>query len=233
MYKTHQAEPQENRKPSPEYGRVLMIGRFKPLHLGGARMLDGVLKRAKHGVICIGSVNKYNERNPFTADETEEMMRSYLAPRYSNFSFIRVPDYAHIPEYADGKKWVQTIRDLCGQVDLVVSGNAYVRDLLSPFYKTMHSAEFIPPESQIPVSSTDVRVAMAGYGDWQSLVPKEIASYITTNHLDDRFRNEFGLETLAKLYTEQVSQELDLQNVTPEHMSLDERALEKARTTEV
>ena len=32
---------------------------------------------------------------------------------------------------------------------------------------------------------------------WQELVPPEVAAFIENNGLDERFRREFGLETLA------------------------------------
>ena len=42
-----------------------------------------------------------------------------------------------------------------------------------------------------------VRRELARGGDWRALVPPEIVDYIITHHLDERFRREFGLETLA------------------------------------
>ncbi|MFN8428155.1 MAG: hypothetical protein U0X87_18100 [Anaerolineales bacterium] len=36
-------------------------------------------------------------------------------------------------------------------------------------------------------------------GEWESLVPPVIAEYIKSDRLDQRFRNEFGLETLAMM----------------------------------
>jgi hypothetical protein len=42
-----------------------------------------------------------------------------------------------------------------------------------------------------------VRREMARGDDWQALVPEEIAEYITAEHLDERFRREFGLQALA------------------------------------
>ena len=42
-----------------------------------------------------------------------------------------------------------------------------------------------------------VRKAMVQGEDWQELVPDNIAKYILDHKLDERFRNEFGLKTLA------------------------------------
>ena len=38
---------------------------------------------------------------------------------------------------------------------------------------------------------------LASYRHVRDLVPKEIADYVTANRLDERFRREFGLQTLA------------------------------------
>ena len=47
------------------------------------------------------------------------------------------------------------------------------------------------------IDGTLVRLAMARGADWQSLVPATVADYIQANGLDQRFRREFGLQTLA------------------------------------
>ena len=52
-------------------------------------------------------------------------------------------------------------------------------------------------EDRVRVSGTMVRRAMARGEDWQALVPSSIGKYILDNQLDERFRQEFGLKTLA------------------------------------
>jgi hypothetical protein len=42
-----------------------------------------------------------------------------------------------------------------------------------------------------------VRQAMAEGDGWQEMVPSAVADYLTQNQLDQRFRREFGLQTLA------------------------------------
>jgi hypothetical protein len=39
---------------------------------------------------------------------------------------------------------------------------------------------------------------MAKGGNWQELVPEAVAKYIKENKLDERFRKEFSIETIAK-----------------------------------
>jgi nicotinic acid mononucleotide adenylyltransferase len=61
----------------------------------------------------------------------------------------------------------------------------------------MRPIELIQADEQFPVDGSKVRLAMARGENWESLVPDSIAKYIKSNHLDDRFREEFGLQTLA------------------------------------
>ena len=187
-------------KYGEKMGRVGVIGRFKPLHLGGARMLDAICEHATEVIIGIGSSNRYGLRSPFTVEETEGMLRAYLEPRYTNFTIIPVPDYGHVKKYADGKKWVENTVRLYGALDVFVSGNPYVTKLLAPHYTIIHPATLIPKENHIMLCATDVRQAMARHQEkeWRTLVPNEVASYLDSHGLVERFRKEFGLETLAR-----------------------------------
>jgi nicotinamide mononucleotide adenylyltransferase len=187
-----------------------LVGRFKPLHLGAGVLLEEACEQAEHLTIGIGSCNKYNLRNPFTADESEAMIKEFLTPKYNNFTIIKIPDFAHIPEYADGNKWRETIKETFGNLDFFITGNDYVTKLLCGDYRIMPPFIFIPKEKQIKLKATLVRVEMARYGDWKSLMPEKVAHYLEKNGLVDRFREEFGLQTLASLaYTNVNEHESD------------------------
>ncbi len=184
---------------SKTLGRVGVVGRFRPLHNGSALMLECICEQAEEVIIGIGSANKYNIRNPFTPKETREMIDLYLEPRFSNYSFLEVPDFAHIPEYADGKKWTEYVLEHYGKLDHFVNGNDYVRQLLQPYYDFIHPATLIPPEKHIWVKGAMVRMEMARGGNWKALVPGAVGDYLEKNGLVERFRKEFGLQTLASL----------------------------------
>ena len=180
-------------------GKVGVLGRFKPLHLGAARLLEEVCRQSEQVVIGIGSSNKYNIRNPFTFEETKEMIMRYLSPSYSNYTIIPIDDFAHIPQFSDGERWTQEILEKYGALDAFVSGNEYVKKLLQPHYRLIESFALVPPEKWIKVSGTIVRVALAKGEGWEKLVPESIAAYMKEKGLDARFRREFGLQTLAEL----------------------------------
>ena len=172
------------------FQRIGMIARWRPVHRGHAPVLRALCKRTSAALIGIGSSNRYNFRNPFTLEETIGMIRQVLAS-LDNYTLIPVPDLD------DGPRWRKMVTDLFGSLDLFVTDNPYVSSLLSKDYRVIKPVELVPEDERIAIDGTVVRRTMARGGDWRDLVPKEVADYITARQLDERFRREFGLQTLA------------------------------------
>ena len=170
--------------------RLAMIARWKPVHLGHAAVLEALTAAADHVVVGIGSANRYDLSNPFTATETAEMIRIALGDR-ENYEILEVPDLGH------GPRWRAMVVEMLGPLDLFVTANAYVRSLLEGDYRVVHPAGLVPPERRVAVDGTLVRRHMARGESWRELVPPEIADFLETRGLVDRFRREFGLATLA------------------------------------
>ncbi|MEW5828575.1 MAG: hypothetical protein AB1846_06755 [Chloroflexota bacterium] len=176
--------------PEERFARIGMIARWRPPHRGHAAVLRALCSRAGETLIGIGSSNRYNARNPFTLDETTDMLR-LLLDGYSNSRLIPVPDLD------DGPRWRLLIMDLFGPLDLFVTDNPYVASLLADDYRIVRPVGLVPPEARLPVDGTLVRREMARGEGWRGLVPDFIETYITGKQLDLRFRREFGLQTLA------------------------------------
>ena len=173
------------------FGTIGTIGRFKPVHKGHTVMLEALCQQAEHVIIGIGSSNKHDYRNPFTAQESMAMIDLFLKPTYSNYSFIEVPDFDN------GPVWRQHILALYGPLDAFASANNYVRSLLKDDYKLILPITLVPKEKHVYLSATMVRIAMARGEQWEYFVPEIIVSYIKKHRLDERFCNEFGLATIA------------------------------------
>jgi nicotinamide-nucleotide adenylyltransferase len=145
---------------------------------------------ADRAVIGIGSTNKHTARNPFTLSETVDMIRLVLSGR-DNSRLLPIPDLD------DGPRWRAMVVEMLGPLDLFVTANPYVWSLLAAEYPLARPVDLIPVEARVAVDGTMVRRAMARGDAWRALVPGEVAAYITAGQLDERFRREFGLETLA------------------------------------
>lgn len=167
-----------------------MVARWKPVHLGHAAVLRGLCGRAGQALIGIGSSNRYSLRNPPTLDETTEMIRRVLGDR-GNYSLVPVPDLD------DGQRWRELVLRLFGPLDLFVTANAYVAHLLEVDYRIARPVDLIADEERVAIDGTAMRREMARGDGWRELVPEAVARYIVGGRLDERFRREFGLATLA------------------------------------
>jgi len=188
-------------------GVVGTVARFKPLHKGHAVLLESLCERSSHVYIGIGSSNKYDVRNPFTARESKEMIDLILQPRYNNYSLLEVPDVGN------GPKWRELILGKFGTLDHFVIVNDYVADLLKNDYTLIPSVRLIPEEKKFPVTATMVRTAIARGEPWEHFVPESIVTYLNElkeqedkrqETLVDRFVREFGLATLAQTTQEML-----------------------------
>jgi len=182
--------PKRNIQPQPRFDRIGMVARWQPVHLGHAPVLRALCNCASTALIGLGSSNRYNLRNPFTLAETTEMIRLVLAGR-TNYTLLPVPDLD------DGPRWRKMVVNLFGPLDVFVTDNPYAANLLADDYRIIRPVELVPPDEKIPIDGTMVRRAMARGANWQEMVPPKIAVYIEANGLNERFRREFGLQTLA------------------------------------
>lgn len=172
------------------YTRIGMVARWRPVHLGQVPVLRGLCEQAEHALIGIGSANRYNARNPFTVRETKAMIHLVLA-NYDNYALVPLDDLD------DGPRWRLMILDMFGPLDAFVTANPYVLSLLKDDYTIIHPVTLVKEEDRVRISGTMVREAMARGDPWEPLVPHNVAHYLRSNQLVERFRREFGLETLA------------------------------------
>lgn len=176
--------------PEERLGRVGMIARWKPVHLGHAAVLRALVARAETVLVGIGSSNRRDARNPFTAAETRDMLQRVLGEA-PGVTLLEVPDLD------DGPRWRAMVVERFGPLDAFVTANPYVARLLAEDYPILRPVDLVPREERVAVDGTGVRREMARGEGWRSLVPPEVAEYILEHDLDRRFRSEFGLEILA------------------------------------
>lgn len=188
MQTSNQQPAEENSQPI--YKTIGMVARWRPVHNGHAAVLRAICGQAEKVIIGIGSANVYNYRNPFTLEETKDMLHLALAG-WHNYTLIGVDDLN------DGPKWRDLVAGLFGELDLFLTDNPYVYSLMKDVYPTEKPVTLVREEERTPITGTMVRLEMARGGNWQEMVPKNVAAYIEKNELDKRFKNEFGLQTLA------------------------------------
>src|SRR5437660_1552294 len=102
---------------------IAMVARWKPAHIGHAAVLKGLVQSAAHCWIGIGSSNRYDASNPFTPEETADMIRLVLSDA-ENYTIFELPDLN------DGPRWRDHLSDLLGPLDCFVTANPYVKSLM-------------------------------------------------------------------------------------------------------
>lgn len=168
-----------------------MVARWRPVHRGHAAVLRALCASAREVVIGIGSSNRYDERNPFTAAEAAAMIRLVLGDR-EGYTLIEVPDLD------DGPRWRDLVVRLFGSLDVFVTANPYVAHLMGKSYRIERPVVFVPAADRVAIEGAMVRRAMAEGGPWWEMVPDGVVDCIRERGLDERFRREFGLATLAR-----------------------------------
>ncbi len=168
------------------------MARFKPVHLGHAAVLRGLLAQAESVQVGMGSANAYDLRNPWSAAESKAML-ALVTPDASRLTLHDIPDLG------DGPRWRALVCATLGPLDAFVTANPYVRSLLAGAYHVVHPVQFVPVPERVRVDGTEVRRRLALGADWQALVPPAVATYLCTHGLVERFQREFGLATLALL----------------------------------
>jgi nicotinamide-nucleotide adenylyltransferase len=183
----------EHQTPNPtetRSGTAGMVARWQPVHLGHAAVLRGLCKRHQRVFIGIGSANVQNARSPFTLAEVTAMLELVLAD-FNNYQLIPLPDLG------DGPRWQEMVLEKFGPLDIFYTANPYVRGLMEAVYPVAQPVSLVPSEERIPINGTSVRLAMARGEDWAPMLPPSVAAVLQESNLVARFREQFGLETLA------------------------------------
>ncbi len=140
----------------------LFIGRFQPPHSTHiAVMLEG-LTRVQKLIVVIGSAkNARSTKNPFTADEREQMITDCFEAHgiaRSRFGFVQVRDYFYNEAMwlASVQQGVQSITK--GSEDIVLLG--HVKDGSSYYLRSFPQWNFSPTDIVSHLNATQIRNAL-------------------------------------------------------------------------
>ncbi len=153
--------------------RALYIGRFQPFHYGHLEVIRKVLSENDELIIAIGSAQEsHTKKNPFTAGERFEIIRSNLV--HEDFDLSKV----YIVPVEDIKRnslWVAHVKSLVPRFDRVYSNEPLVKIL---FNEVGINVSKTPLFSRSDYSSTNVRNTILSGGDWKKFVPEATYEHI-------------------------------------------------------
>ncbi|MFX1496555.1 MAG: nicotinamide-nucleotide adenylyltransferase [Promethearchaeota archaeon] len=180
----------DNQKNNPiKKDIALFIGRFQPLHHGHLYVLNQLYKNHNFVKIGIGSSQLSDTKtNPFSSKERVQFLRTALEKRSISSSKYKIYE---IPDIFNAKEWVNHVKSIVGEFDIIYSNSEWVRQLFkAKGYKLGKKITIFKKK----YNGSNVRELInKNNQEWKSLVPKEVANLIIQKN---------GIERIKQLYIE-------------------------------
>jgi len=162
----------------------LLVGRFQPFHNGHLSAVKFALGKTGYLYVVVGSAQRSYERdNPFTAGERISMIKGALDGNGVDPSkWMAIP----IPDADSHAVWVASVRSYVPHFDLVFTNDSLTFQLFEKEGIEVHSVPYL---DRSRYSATNVRNGILERKDWESLVPKEVASQVKRFDGVERVRN--------------------------------------------
>ncbi|TFG08446.1 MAG: nicotinamide-nucleotide adenylyltransferase [Promethearchaeota archaeon] len=166
-------------------GIALYIGRFQPLHHGHIYVIYRIMERHEMIKIGIGSSQfSHTVNDPFSAEERRQFIIAALKKR--NITNYEIYD---IPDIFNAKKWVDHVKSIVGDFDIVYSNSEWVREL---FQNKGYSLGKKMTIFKKKYNASNIRESInENKESWRNLMPNEVISTI---------KDFNGIERIQSLY---------------------------------
>ncbi|MFC4426597.1 bifunctional nicotinamide-nucleotide adenylyltransferase/Nudix hydroxylase [Deinococcus navajonensis] len=162
------------------------IGRFEPPHQAHLLVMLEALQSVQKLIVVIGSARAArNTKNPFTAEERQEVITAMLLEAgvaRSRLLFVHVRDY-----FYNESLWLSEVQagvqaHTRGSSDVALIG--HLKDESSYYLRSFPAWEFIPTHVVSPLSSTDVRAAYFEdrLEEVAGMVPPSVHTFLDSFH---------------------------------------------------
>ncbi|MFX1234387.1 MAG: nicotinamide-nucleotide adenylyltransferase [Promethearchaeota archaeon] len=178
---------QNNLNKSPAKNEIaFFIGRFQPFHHGHLYVLNQLLKSYKSVKIGIGSSQLSNTKtDPFSSKERIQFIRAALEKRNINQAKYKIYE---IPDIFNAKKWVDHVKSIVGEFNIIFSNSEWVRQLFKA--KGYRLGKKITIFKKKYNGSKIRKLISRNNQTWKNLVPKEVANLIVQNNGIERIKNQ-------------------------------------------
>lgn len=157
--------------------RGLFIGRFQPFHMGHLSVIQRMFEECDTVIIGVGSAQEARQKDdPFSGGERIEMIRKVLDARgYENYEIYPVPDINCYPA------WPYYVKTILPRFDAIYASSPIVIDL---FRFTDVETRKVEVLNRDEWKGSEVRRSMREGKPWISLVPSEVAEYVSGMDID-------------------------------------------------
>jgi nicotinamide-nucleotide adenylyltransferase len=154
--------------------RGLLVGRFQPFHAGHLAVVREIrtARPADPLILGVGSAQEsFTWKNPFTAGERLEMIHRALSEANLG-GVLALP----IPDIHRHDLWVRYVESMVPKFDRVYTNNPLTRLL---FDHARYAVEAPKLVDRAQLEGESIRRKLADDGEWRSLVPTDVAAYLT------------------------------------------------------
>ena len=174
------ALPPDPQAPLREFG--VYIGRFEPPHQAHLLVMQEALQSVETLIVVIGSARAArNTKNPFTAQERQDIILAMLAEvgvPAERLRFVQVRDF-----FYNESLWLSQVQGgvaahTRGSRDVALVG--HIKDESSYYLRSFPAWEFLPTHVVSPLSATDVRKAYFEdrLEDVRGMVPPAVQAFL-------------------------------------------------------
>ncbi|DAC72998.1 MAG TPA: nicotinamide-nucleotide adenylyltransferase [Thermoplasmata archaeon] len=151
--------------------KALFVGRFQPFHLGHLLLVQRLSTHYELIIIGIGS-SQYHDTvdNPFSEEERHHMITESL-----DTLGIHTYRIVSIPDIHDPPRWVDHVRSVVSDFDVVIANNPFTRKLFSKKGYVVKGTAYFDRKRY---SGKEIRRRIIHDEPWDELVPKVVYKYI-------------------------------------------------------
>lgn len=158
-----------------KYKIGLVIGRFQPFHKGHEYLFKKAFEHCEKVIIGIGSSNRRNKNNPWSAKERRLMLKKFID---ENNYHDRVTKILNLDDNPDDDVWFKNLYKKTGTFDVTLGNNEWNNEIIKRHgIDAIYTGIFNREE----LEGFKIRKLIREKKPWKNRVPSYIIRFIRDN----------------------------------------------------
>lgn len=163
----------------------LIVGRFQPFHNGHIKLIQYALSKVDVLHVVIGSPNRNDEKNPYSAQLRETMIEKSLTKE--ELKRIRI---SYVEDMNNDSLWLENLASKFADCELIFSSDEKMSQLYKTNEKLKEKVVTIPQDQREDLSGTNIRNLLRDGKDISNLIPKGTLEVINQVKLPKNPKNK-------------------------------------------
>lgn len=155
-----------------KYKTGLVIGRFQPFHLGHKYLIEQALEICDNIILGIGSSNKSDGKNPYSADVRVEFLQKFIDEEKLS---KRVSRILKLYDNPDDDVWFENLIKQTGIFDVTIGNNPWNNGIIERHGISAVTVGFFERHK---LEGIKIRKLMEEKKKWEDRVPYYLISQI-------------------------------------------------------